>query len=205
MSITSCNLKKFDFCKIEVIEILNEAISLIKDDEYLKVPYNRVKRGSQKPERVFVAELYHQLRCIQESNKHPFLKDLKFNVEINKQGDLITEIPLIDSYKINRVIPDIILHFKQNNTAKQMMVCEVKSSYSINQGNIVKDMIKLLVYKKSRLSYKHACFIFLGTKNELCKYLLALNGDLLKYIVNQIIFITRDDKKWNFYECKQLQ
>lgn len=205
MSIESGNLKKFDVNQNGLIEVLNKAISKIKDNEYVKIDYGRVERGSQKPERVFVAELYHQLRCIQESNKHSILKDLKFNVEINKQGDLITGVKFIDNYKIKRVVPDLILHYHQNNTNSKMqqLVCEVKSSYCITKVNFEKDLVKLLLYKKSRLKYQNACFIFLGTKKELFNYLMMVYDELIQLIKeNEVIFITHDKNKWNFYEYK---
>lgn len=162
MSIESGNLKKFDVNQNGVFAILNKAISKIKENEYVKIDYGRVERGSQKPERAFVAELYHQLRCIQESNKHPILKDLKFNVEINKQGDLITGLKFIDNYKIKRVVPDLILHYHQNNANSKMqqLVCEVKSSYCITKVNFEKDLVKLLLYKKSRLKFQNSFHFF---------------------------------------------
>ena len=199
----NCKLKEIKISKASILEVLGLALKKVKDD-YIKISYQHVVRNLQKPERVFVAELYHQLRCIQESGKYAsLLGELKFNVEINKQGRLGDLDEFILNYNISKVIPDLVLHHSQNNNdhEKQLLACEVKSSYYITQRNFEKDLVKLLLYKSSRFNYQNACFIFMGTKEELCKYLMQLSPDFfIKLERNKIIFITYENEKtWSFY------
>jgi hypothetical protein len=203
MSVKKCNLSEIKELDSS-IKILGEGLKKVHKD-YIEIAYQNVGKNSQKPERVFVAELYHQLRILQGENKYKSLNNLRFNVEITKQGNLKDIDSLIDQYKIKRVIPDIVLHHSQNkrDTQNQLLACEVKSSYYITKSNFERDLIKLLLYKSNRFNYQYACFIFLGTKEELCKYLLGL-GDLLRgRLANSSIkFITYETKSWSFYEYK---
>ncbi len=215
MSKNTYELSVFERATSAIIEILKLALDNVTND-YIKVEYSNVNanNGNQKPERVFVAELYHQLRMFQEdcdckNKKAKFkglgiLNNLTFNVEPLKQRRLLVNDEIIDSYKFNRVIPDLILHHSQNDkkSNNQQLVCEVKSSYYITIENFKKDLAKLFLFKSRRFNYQNACFIFLGSKEELCKYLLVLNEKYIEQIKGKIIFITRDNNKWNFYEYK---
>lgn len=216
MSKNTCELSVFETDKSAIIKILKHALDNVTND-YIKVKYSNVNahNGNQKPERVFVAELYHQLRMFQEEcdckNRRSKLKrlailnNLTFNVEPLKQRRLAIGDEINNYYNFKRVIPDLILHHSQNDkkSKNQQLVCEVKSSYYITIENFKKDLAKLFLFKSRRFNYQNACFIFLGTKEELCRYLSVLDKEYIDRINSEkIIFITRDNNKWNFYEYK---
>ena len=62
---------------------LNKALNNV-EIKYMRQQYQYVRAGFQKAERVFVAELYHQLRKMQEHNVCD-LQNLLFHVETTKQ------------------------------------------------------------------------------------------------------------------------
>ena len=158
------------------IEILIKALNSVAIS-YTKFEYERVANKIQRPERVFNAELYHQLRKLQETN---FLSDgVLVHQEPNKQGDFLTnnfsfnvetnkevtflnprQIPCLPNVNYKRLSPDIVLHKNQNNSeqANQRLICEIKME-GASWGSIKKDFDKLLFYKLSRLQFQNAVFI----------------------------------------------
>lgn len=197
------------------ITMLLKALNNVKIS-YLKQLYNKVTKGVQNPERVFVAELYHQLRVLQENKSNPAYSNLNFHVETNKQslGNLLH--PCIQGYDFKRVSPDLILHLNQNNSYSnnQKLVCEIKME-GADWSKITKDFHKLIFYKLSRLNFQTAVFIYTGLKSDLDRVLEIhntnnYNESLVRCLRDNNIFFllpskinkkTKNDSyRWEAYE-----
>lgn len=181
--------------------------------QYLKMRYDNVRGGFQKPERVFNAELYHQLRKIQENITS--FKEFNIHQEITKQKlhlhlDLVKlpgyeeNIPCIGDYKPRKISPDIVFHGGQSNIDNQLLVAEIKMD-GTSWINIIKDFQKLLFYKLSRLQFKNAVFIYTGTKENLEEILFTLHSSLLECLrKNEIVIVlpsakNRQNDEWKCY------
>lgn len=197
----------------EVLEFLKKALNNVRVD-YMIQNYRNIGTGIQKPERIFVAELYHQLRVLQEQNVEiDFLRNLSFHQEPNKQGYFnMPHSPCLPKKTINRISPDLVLHKSQNNSEaqNQLMVCEVKMEGATRE-NIDKDLRKLVFYKMSRLRFKHSIFIYTGSKLSIEHFLLERlplenyrnNHSLVKCLEeNKILFALPINKKDDYFEWK---
>ncbi len=121
----------------------------------------------QKPERVFVAELYHQLRNRQIDFN---FGKLYFNVDINKRRSMVLNEPCFPETPFKKISPDIVLHNGQSNTADQKLVCEVKMD-GTSWRSMDKDLRKLIFYKLDVLNFKNTVFIFTGNITTIENYL----------------------------------
>jgi hypothetical protein len=150
-----------------VLEMLKKALNGV-ENQYIEQHYvNPHVNYIQKPERVFVAELYHQLRTIQ--NAHNF-GNLYFNVDLNKRRSMPLNEPCFPENPFKKISPDIVLHNGQSNTLNQKLVCEVKME-GISWKSMEKDLRKLIFYKLDALEFENAVFIFTGSKALIENYL----------------------------------
>jgi hypothetical protein len=192
-------------------ELLLESLRNVSS-EYLKHDYRNVKQGFQRPERLFNAELYHQLRLIQENgftnfkihtelNKRP----LRLHSNITKRPHKPEKIPCIDNYFPPSIEPDIVFHAGPNNLKNQLLVAEIKmeGAYYLD---ILKDLNKLLYYKLSYLKYKNAVFIYTGYKSSFeAKLEKHLYNEMIQCLIKNNIVValrSKTDKKtgWEIYE-----
>lgn len=214
------------------ISFLIQALNAVKIS-YTIFAYDKVASRFQKPERVFTAELYHQLRKKQDESITEQLNinqevtkmvgfsinDFTINAEPNKQSisakNGLNECLGTIDYK--RLSPDIVLHKNQNNFERinQRLICEIKMSGS-SQSNIYKDFRKLLFYKLSRLQFQNAVFIYAGTTDSLKNIIEGLNytskenQSLLKCLKkHQIIFVVpeklNDSKEFYHWETYEIK
>jgi hypothetical protein len=201
--------KELNGAEILLIKALNNV-----DRRYLKMRYDKIKGGFQKPERVFNAELYHQLRKIQEKittyqefsihqeiTKHK----LHFHLDLVKLPRLEENHPCIGDYSPRKISPDIVFHGGQNNTDKQLLVAEIKMEET-SWVNIIKDFQKLLFYKLSRLKFQNAVFIYSGIKEDLEAILFTLPLPFLECLQNNKIIIVlpltnnEQNYEWKAYQ-----
>lgn len=198
-----------------LITALNEVA-----EEYFEMGYANVKSGFQKPERAFNAELYHQLRKLQENIgnndkfkihpdliKHPF----KLHLELVKApSSYHRNIQCIGDFYPKKISPDIVFHGGQNNLKNQSLVAELKMD-GTNTVNIIKDFQKLLFYKLSYLNFENAVFIYTGTKSDIEeKLVLGLNEHMLECLMKSKIVIAVCEKNnkiinWSLYEFDRNQ
>lgn len=189
-------LEKLNYENNQEISFLIQALNTVKKS-YTIFDYERVILKIQRPERVFTAELYHQLRKLQEASiLNQFdvnqevtkmvgfsINDYTINAEPNKQSFSTNNQlnPCIETINYKRLSPDIVLHKNQNNSerANQILICEIKMSGS-SHSNIYKDFKKLLFYKLSRLQFQNAVFIYTGTKESLWNIIEGLNYTTLE-------------------------
>lgn len=151
----------------DVLKMLKEALNAV-ENQYIAQHYvNPNVNYIQKPERVFVAELYHQLRTIQ--NAHNF-GNLYFNVDLNKRRSMPLNEPCFPETPFKKISPDIVLHNGQSNTLNQKLVCEVKME-GTSWKSMEKDLRKLIFYKLDALEFENAVFIFTGNKASIVNYL----------------------------------
>jgi hypothetical protein len=159
--------------------------------------YNRNINYIQKPERDFVAETYHQLRKLQESCS--VLEHLSFHVDINKEirHSQIDSQCIGADFNRNRLSPDIVFHLSQNDATQQnqKLICEFKMS-NARSTLIIKDLEKLIFYKKSRLQFQNAVFVFCGNSSTFEQKLTGITNEMLRCLFdNQIVVILQKDKK----------
>lgn len=176
-------------------------------EEFLSFTYSMII-NKQKPERLFNAELYHQLRILQSSTNLEFknYSKLKFHIDLNKVtvNRNHSDLPCIVHYTPKNFSPDLIIHNSQNDLFNQLFIAEIKmDGASINK--IIKDLIKLLYYKTSFLKFKNAAFIYTGSIQNLEVKLEAIlefkNDDFIRCLIdNEIVFYCREsinNKNWN--------
>ncbi len=192
-----------------LITALNEV-----DAEYYEMRYDNVVGGFQKPERVFNAELYHQLRKLQEDTMneifkiHPDLVELplKLHLELVKvPSSYDSTNQCIGDFYPKKISPDIVFHGGQNNRKKQLLAAELKMD-GANIVNIIRDFQKLLFYKLSYLKFRNAVFIYTGTKSDIEEKLIhGLSKHMLECLMKNKIVIAVCEKKnkkrkWSMYE-----
>ena len=195
----------------EVLQFLKKALNNVRVD-YMIQNYGNIATGIQKPERIFVAELYHQLRILQEQNLEiDFFKNLSFHQEPNKQGSFVMpHNKCLPKKPIKRISPDLVLHKSQNNFSpeNQLLVCEVKME-DATANNVDKDLRKLIFYKTSRLRFQHNVFIYTGSKLSIENFLLERlplenyrnNHSLVKCLErNKILFALPIKKNEDLFE-----
>ena len=169
------------------------------DKSYMIQNYDRNRDYYQKPERVFVAETYHQLRKLQESVF--ILEHLSIHVDINKdiRHSQIDSQCIGDDFNRNRLSPDIVFHLSQNDASKenQKLICEFKMS-NTRKSLIIKDLKKLIFYKISRLQFQNAVFIFCGNSSEFERKLNGISTEMLQCLIkNKIIVILQKEQNTN--------
>lgn len=169
------------------VEYLISALNSI-DNQYLNIKYNKIG-GFQKPERLFNAELYHQLRKIQDEgfNVATELTKIKLHIELVKIPGIGVH-PCIGDYRPRKISPDVVFHNSQNDTTNQLLVAEIKME-GASWVNIGKDFQKLLFYKLSRLQFKNAVFIYTGSKDELEEILFRFSNNFLRCLQDREIII----------------
>lgn len=189
-------------------ELLLYALNNVNDG-FLQFTYSRVASGFQRPERAFNAELYHQLRKLQEESadsnnfrihQEIFKYPIKFHLDLLKTSSQIINIPCIGDYVPTRISPDIVFHNSQNDLANQLLVGEIKMK-GCSTRKLVKDLQKLLFYKLSYLKFKNAVLIYSGTLEDLENKFQDLDNDFLRCLIGQkIVIATRSNKNWDFFE-----
>lgn len=184
------------------------------ETEFMRFEYVYVNDGYQYPERVFNAELYHQLRKCQEFGnvhdvkihqditKHP----LKLHMEPNKiTYRRIKKIPCIGDYIPTRISPDIVFHGGPMNRKRQKLVAEIKMEKP-DPTKVLRDLQKLLFYKISDLKFENAVFIFTGKKEDLEDLLVTwLSRGMLDCLIQHQIVVALNGKgknkiDWSIYE-----
>ena len=98
-----------------------------------------------KRERVYAYELYHQMRCLQESSEK--WADYAFNAEIDKSGH-----PIIR----HRFNPDMVIH-QQGTMSKNLCAIEIKTDPTALRG-IEKDFYTLSCMVHC---YQYQCGVFI--------------------------------------------
>jgi hypothetical protein len=199
-------IEKYNLNSVE--KLLLCALKNVHSD-YLLMSYDRVARGIQRPERAFNAELYHQLRKIQEDVQNNFDFQIhqelfkyrsSFNLELNNIPEEKKNIPCIGSYNPNKISPDIVFHNRQNDLLNQLLVAEIKMK-GCSTGKIIKDFEKLLFYKLSYLSFKNAILIYSGSKEDLDIKIQDFADGLLGCLAdNKIVVATISNNKWALFE-----
>jgi hypothetical protein len=194
--------------------ILIKALNQVGQEYFNMRHYvNETNFFNQRPERAFNAELYHQLRKLQENkndkenvNIHlELVKNLfKNNFEIislNSNLDLENDIYCLQDFKPKRLIPDIVFHGGQDNLNNQLLVGELKMD-GASILNIIKDLQKLMFYKLSRLKFKNAVLIYTGRVQNLDDNLsnIYFHGLLECLVENNIVVASQDNNNWNIYE-----
>lgn len=181
--------------------IVNNLVMALKavENYYLKQNYNRIHLGVQKPERIFTAELYHQLRILQKD------KNLHFSADIIKKSYDVNPNSCIKLKDFKRISPDIVLHKEQNDTNpnNQLLVCEIKME-GASHKKIIKDFYKLLYYKISKLKFNTSAFIFTGsieTINKILSNNLELTNCIREHKIIAICLenVDTDNSKWIKY------
>ena len=124
------------------LKLLKKALESVKS-EYFIFRYLNVAAGFQKPERVFVAELYHQIRVCQEQNG---INNIIVHIEPNKQNLGQYNNECIRDFRPQRLSPDIVMHAGQDNKDHQNLVCEVKME-GASYKKIFLDIKKLMYFK----------------------------------------------------------
>lgn len=190
---------------IEIFQTENQEINtLIKalnnvDESYMIQNYDRNRNYYQKPERVFVAETYHQLRKLQENGF--ILEHLSFHIDINKDirhSQIDSQCIGVD-FNRNSLSPDIVFHLSQNDTnpQNQKLICEFKMSIT-QRTSIIKDLEKLIFYKESRLKFQNAVFVFCGNSSTFEQKLKGIPNEMLHCLIkNNIIVILQKEQITN--------
>lgn len=196
----------------DVESLVLEALKKV-DEDYMTINYNMII-NKQKPERLFNAELYHQLRVRQsEFNNYP---SLKFHIDLNKvsANRNHSDLTCIEHYTPKNFSPDLIIHNSQNDLENQLFIAEIKMD-GASTNKIIKDLTKLLYYKTSFLKFKNAAFIYTGSLQSLEVKLESIlefdNKDFIRCLINQeIVFYCREsfknkkpeEKAWNVFNLK---
>lgn len=195
----------------QVLHFLKKALNNVSVD-YIIQNYDAIATGIQKPERIFVAELYHQLRILQEQNSDiDFFNNLSFHQEPNKQGSfIIPNSKCLPKKPIKRISPDLVLHKGQNNSSaeNQLLICEVKMA-GATAASVDKDLRKLIFYKVSRLRFQHSIFIYTGDLSGIENFLSSClpienyrnTNSLVKCLKrNKVLFALPYNKNNDYYE-----
>ena len=186
-------------------------------EDYYRMRHYGNENYLQKPERVFNAELYHQLRKLQELEGVNFL----IHQEITKNNNSIIAVvshepqiheekPCLEDFNNKRVSPDLVFHRGQDNLDNQLLVAELKME-GASRLSILKDLEKLLFYKLSSLKFQNTVFIYTGSKNELeSKLELGLSEKMLQCLIkHNIVIALRElmvrEQNWNIYEFNNNQ
>jgi hypothetical protein len=196
----------------EILKTLKQALNSVAV-QYMEQNYERIASGSgiQKPERAFTAELYHQLRRLQDESPN----NLTYHQEINKKIYRTIHSPCSPETNGKRFAPDIVLHLSQSDKdpLNQALICEIKMENSMTLANMVKDLKKLFYYKASVLHFQNAVFIFTGNVTTANSYLQRLTtGPLLQCLCEEKIKFALPKQKlknkyvWDIFEinCDEL-
>jgi len=133
---------KIVMCIEMFIDLITDALDLVKK-EYYKVPTAYEPMGNVR-ERVFCYELYHQMRCLQESRKLP---QVRIHGEIDKRGHKLFD-------QDEQKNPDFIFHVPGSMEGNYVVV-EVKGNIDGNyRGGIYKDIKTLSMFTNSNPLYK---------------------------------------------------
>jgi hypothetical protein len=185
-------------------------------ENYYRMRHYGNENYLQRPERVFNAELYHQLRKLQESEGVNFLihqeitkNDISLHSAVSHEPQIHEEKPCLEDFNNKRVSPDLVFHGGQDNLDNQLLVAELKME-GASRLSILKDLEKLLFYKLSSLKFQNAVFIYTGSKNELeSKLELGLSEKMLQCLIkHNIVIALRElmvrEQNWNIYQFNNL-
>ena len=147
---------------LDYIYDIVEAIQKV-DDKYRQWEYHN--GNSQKIERVFAYELYHQLRLMTHSNSK--YKDLRIDGEISKEVYQEMEtcgLPDLKILKHYRFSPDMVIHHAQTDRKEenQIAIIEIKTK-NIHPDELKKTILKLNYYIRV-LNFQYAIFISVNTE-----------------------------------------
>lgn len=189
----------------EVLKCLVNSLNKVSINFY-EMNYGNVSKGVQKLENCFTAELYHQLRRLQDCEGK--LRGLKFNMDINKvpnNNENQNRIECIDYYQPKSIRPDLVLHSDQSNVYNQALICEIKMDTTTPQA-IIKDLKKLLYYKLSYLHFKEVVFIYVGDRTKLESILQNRLKIQFKKCLNthNVLFALKDinNNEWALYKLE---
>ena len=166
------DLKKENNERLSSDYLKDIASSITKvDKKYCQWEYQ--DGSSQKIERVFAYELYHQLRKLTNSN--PKYKELRIDGEISKE--VYQEIETcgllnLHSSKRRHFSPDMVIHYGQTNRKEesQIAIIEIKTR-EISNSNLIDTILKLNHYIRV-LNFQYAIFISVNTEiNKVSKQL----------------------------------
>lgn len=206
-------LNEYEFNDNNALKMLKTALEEV-EEQYISQIYPRIRRGVQHPERAFVAELYHQLRKLQELPNSEY-ENLTFHCDLGKRNYRVDNTCLKIQFPPDKSLhPDIVLHNSQNNKKEQILVCEVKMAFALTEKKLFKDLNKLLYYKLSDLNFQNAVFIYTGSKESIDHIIEnwerdeVMNNDLVKCLCKHDILFALSEKKttreWRFYKvCRQ--
>ncbi len=183
-------------------------------EEYFQMRHLGNENILQKPERVFNAELYHQLRKLQDNGYYEvgrihtdLVKHIKLHLEKTKMPSAIINNLCIGDFHPKKISPDIVFHTGQDNIDNQLLVAELKMD-GASRINIINDIQKLLFYKLSALQFKNAVFIYTGSKKDLERKLeFGMSKKMLECVIKHNVVIALRlfkgrKKMWNIYEFK---
>lgn len=185
------------------LNMLLKALNNVKC-KYLKGHYYRNRASIQRIERVFCAELYHQLRLLQKIND-PFI----FHSEIGKRVISREAREILTEYLDFRCSPDLVYHLNQNDCTPENQRFALEVKLVVKQENeMIKDLYKLISYKISSLAFQEAVFVCPFDQFKIEQYLkLRENNKLKKLCVEHKILFAfaeecRDSEKlsrWKLY------
>ena len=152
---------------LEYLVDLKDAVKNIKKKHY-EWRYSKLKR-SQKIERVFAYELYHQLRLLTTSTEEHKQRHagIRFDGELSKviKNDNVQHLGVagtgIDAQE--RFTPDLVLHLGQdfNLQFDQKLIIEIKTK-EVSPSDFKKTILKLNHYLRV-LNFQYAVFISVNT------------------------------------------
>lgn len=151
------------------IDLIIDAIDLVKQEYYMVTTTYR-PLGIVR-ERVFCYELYHQLRCLQDSYD---MMEVQIHGEIDKRGH---ELFAQDEQKN----PDFIFHvpgIMKSNSVVIEVKGNIEGSY---REKVLKDIQTLLKFTEPHLQYKLGILIIYNYSMSTFK------GEMSKYLINNNI------------------
>lgn len=146
-------------CK-EYLDLIKEGLDNV-DDSYFRLQTTYDENGIVR-ERVFCYELYHQIRCLQQSNV--CTTQLTLNGEIDKRGH-------VDFDRSDRKNPDFNFHVP-GTMGHNTFVIEVKGT--IHESNVegCKKDFNTLVRFIDKYQYKYGIFIAYNSSLKNLEYVL---------------------------------
>ena len=126
---------------------------------------------TQRAERVFAYELYHQYRCLMHNTDQMILN-----------GELYKDTSIFDKLNGFKCYPDLVLHSDYTETSPnlQYFICEIKMAHN---PNLLSDFTKLQKIKQTGLKFKYNIFICLGLSMQELKQKLSKQQ---KYVVHEM-------------------
>ena len=174
---------------LEYVSYLAKAITSV---EMQYCQWRTITDNTQKIERVFAYELYHQLSMIARFDKFrldgEILKMFKGELDKKQEKCSLTQNGLDLKLVQNRFTPDLVIHLAQNNYQQenQKVVIEIKTNRVGNQNNnasnkeTAETILKLNHYLKT-INFQYGVFITVSSEFEdICnqlRYLFSVPND----------------------------